>query len=85
MNLMRQKSLLPRYALLHFVSPNPNAAKTGKDIMNLEMIYDLIIFLQILIVAMSVLSGILGGIALNLRAMRAARQIAPVDDGDSSG
>ncbi len=34
---------------------------------------------------MSVLSGILGGIVVNLRATRAARQIAPVDDGDSSG
>jgi hypothetical protein len=34
---------------------------------------------------MSVLSGILGGIVLNLRATRAARQIAPADDGDSSG
>ncbi len=49
------------------------------------MIYDLIFSLQILIVAMSVLSGILGGVILNLRATRAARQVAPVDDGDSSG
>jgi hypothetical protein len=34
---------------------------------------------------MSVLSGILGGIVLNLRATRTARQVAPVDEGDSSG